>query len=115
MVIITPIIQKFKCVLAAVGIGFVAALVLSINLDTRYIGLIIIVFVGFFLGAMAWHLIRQTDDIRRGKYSLETFAYAWKEAVGNCEPIPSTPQSLSDFRLGAWKQFLANVYHYFLH
>lgn len=116
MIVVTPLIQKSKYATIAIGICFVSALVFSINQDTRYIGIIIMAVTGFFLGTIAWYLVRQMDSVRRGKYSFETFIYVWRNMAKNCEPIPDASQSLHDFRLKKpLARFFADTYHYFLH
>jgi len=114
MMIITPLIQRFKNPLIASIVGFSIALMIAISMDTRYIGIIILGGTGFVLGALLWYLVRQMNNVRRGKYSFETSTYTWKRMFEECEPISERPQDLDDFRLSGVKRVCAYIYHYFL-
>jgi len=83
-------------------------------MDTRYIGIIILAVTGFVLGALLWYLVRQMNNVRRGKYSFETSIYTWKRMLEKCEPISESPQDLNDFSLSGVKRVGAYIYHYFL-
>jgi hypothetical protein len=98
----------------AAAAGFLVALTLAITYRESYVAVVVLVFGGWLIGSLGWYLLREIDELRCGKYSFETYAYAWEEAIEQCEPLPLDTKLLQPYRRGGIKGMMAGLYRHLL-